>query len=175
MSLESSKFDNDLRRSGLVVVGEIDLQLIKNVQVHLQSKAIIRRIHRQTQLKWNPECDAIVTFFEENLQPKISTLRDKTCFNRWFVHFHEFSEGSGLYKPGIEQGKYNVLIVIQRGSGFPFFLEGSHAEGDSGVARITAIVEIPQEEGAVVIFDANIGRQDTAVKGNGGTCILLAY
>jgi hypothetical protein len=36
-------------------------------------------------------------------------------------------------------------------------------------------MEIPQEEGSVVIFDASIARQDTAVKASGGSCILLAY
>jgi hypothetical protein len=43
------------------------------------------------------------------------------------------------------------------------------------VSPVTSIMEIPQEEGSVVVFDASIARQDPAVKSSGGSCILLAY
>lgn len=64
MSLGSSNSDNDLQRSGIVAVGKIDLKLIIALQARLEPKSVARRIHRQTQLNWNSECDAVVAFFE---------------------------------------------------------------------------------------------------------------
>jgi hypothetical protein len=43
------------------------------------------------------------------------------------------------------------------------------------MAPVTSIVEIPPREGAMVVFDATIGRQDTAVEGVGASCIVLVY
>ena len=106
----------------------------------------------------------------------LSALRKKQCLGHWFLHFHEFPDGSSIYKPGIEKGQFNVLIVVQRGSGFPLFYEGSHMDGEcSGISVVTSPVEVPQREGTAFIFDANIGRQYPMVKENGGSYILLSY
>jgi hypothetical protein len=109
------------------------------------------------------------------MKPRIQTLQDKSCSNRWFVHFHNYPERSNIYKPSVSPGKYTVLIVIKAGSGFPLLCEGTHVTEGARVSPVTSIMEIPQEEGSVVVFDASIARQDPAVKSSGGSCILLAY
>ena len=75
--------DNDLKHSGLVVVGTVDSKLIENVAAHLYSKVVARRIHRQTQLQWNDDCDAVVSYFENvssrrNTTTSISNLKFRT-------------------------------------------------------------------------------------------------
>lgn len=65
--------------------------------------------------------------------------------------------------------------MVKKGSGFPLLCEGTHLTEGAGISPVTSIMEIPQEEGSVVVFDASIARQDPAVKFSGGSCILLAY
>ncbi|KAF7589613.1 hypothetical protein BBP40_004027 [Aspergillus hancockii] len=173
---ESSDPDIDLRASGIVVTENIESRLIANVQQHLANKDVLQRRIRQIQLSWNEDCEAVMTYFDTIIKPFIPTLRGRPCFNRWFVQFHDRPKGPQIYKPGVEKGTYNVLIVIQPGPGLPLFCEGSHVEIVNGaMAPVTSIVEVPQREGAVVLFDATIGRQDTAVEGVGASCIILVY
>lgn len=98
--------------------------------------------------------------------------------NRWFVQYHDRPKGTSIYKPRVEKGTYNVLIVIEPGAGFPRFYEGSHVESENETmapAVSTYAVDVPQQKGAVIVFDATLGRRDSAVEGIGASCIMLAY
>ncbi|KAI9923415.1 hypothetical protein ASPWEDRAFT_177869 [Aspergillus wentii DTO 134E9] len=175
MSPDANDIDIKLKTSGVALAGTIDLNLIRNLQSHLEPQNITRRITRQTHLQWNGDCDAIEAHFESKIKPQIQTLSSRTCSNRWLVHFHDFPERSNIYKPNVRAGKYTVLIVVKMGPGFPLLCEGTHLTEGAGISPVTSIMDIPQEEGSVVIFDASIARQDPMVKGPGGSCILLAY
>jgi hypothetical protein len=65
--------------------------------------------------------------------------------------------------------------VIKVGSGFPLLYEGTHVIEGAWVLPVMSIIEIPQEEGLVIIFNASIACQDPAVKLSRGSCILLVY
>lgn len=50
---------------------------------------------------------------------------------------------SGIYRPSVGEGKYAVLIVIKRGSGFPLLFEGTHLKDEGGgIPPVTSIAVI---------------------------------
>lgn len=54
-----------LKKSGIVVLGNIDPNLVQKVRIHCVSPNTKRsRYQRQTELEWNGDCDAIVEYFE---------------------------------------------------------------------------------------------------------------
>ena len=54
-----------LRDLGIVVLGYIDLALIKRVRTYSESPSTTRSPHqRQTELQWNGDCDAVFEYFE---------------------------------------------------------------------------------------------------------------
>lgn len=116
----------------------------------------------------------LFSFFEE-IKPRIKILQRKSCTNHLFVQFHEHRESTKIYKPQIGPGKYTVLIVVKSGSGFPLLCDGTHGSEGNKTFTLRDITQIPEEKGAVVIFEASIARKELAVKGDGGSCILLAY
>ena len=69
-----------------------------------------------------------------------------------------------------------MIIVIREGAGFPLLCEGSHKSDKDSVGSVSTepTAEIWQE-GSVVVFDANIARQDPAVESTGGSGIILLY
>ncbi|KAI9770682.1 MAG: hypothetical protein M1839_003066 [Geoglossum umbratile] len=177
MSDSAYSVDDDLSRSGFAVVGKIDPALIENVKRRLESAAVKQRYPRQTELSWNSDCDFVVANFETRLKPTITTLRDKPRSACRLVYFHEILQSSEIYRPPFGIGKHIVIIIIRPGSGFPLLCKGSHGSGqgntDSTSTGLTG--EIWQEEGSVVVFDADIARQDPAVEGTGGSGIILWY
>jgi hypothetical protein len=68
---------------------------------------------------------------------------------------------------------YTVAIITQAGPGFPRVCEGSHISENPSASTIP--VDIPQEVGAVVVFDARLECQNPAVMDAGGEGILLLY
>jgi hypothetical protein len=62
MSSSGRTIDEELSNSGVAMVGEIDPTLIENLTRALPG--IQQRQIRQTELKWNSDCDAIVSDFE---------------------------------------------------------------------------------------------------------------
>jgi hypothetical protein len=63
MSSSGRTIDEELSDSGVTRVGEIDPKLIKNLTLALPGVQL-RQI-RQTELKWNSDCEAIVSDFEK--------------------------------------------------------------------------------------------------------------
>jgi hypothetical protein len=63
MSSSGRTIDVELSDSGVAMVGEIDPTLIKNLALALPG-VHLRQI-RQTELKWNSDCEAIVSDFEK--------------------------------------------------------------------------------------------------------------
>lgn len=116
----------------------------------------------------------VFTSFKE-IKPQIKILQRKSCTNHLFVRFHEHREPTEIYKPKIGPGKYTVLIVVESGPGFPLLCDGTHGSEGNKAFTLRDITQIPEEKGAVVIFEASIARKEPAVKANGGSCILLAY
>ncbi len=54
-----------LRKSGIVVLGNIDTKLVETVRIHCTSPNTKRsRYQRQTELEWNGDCDAVFEYFE---------------------------------------------------------------------------------------------------------------
>ena len=56
--------DNELNEFGVATVGDIDLDLVNQAKAELESPDIEKRHIRQTELRWNNVCDAIVKDFE---------------------------------------------------------------------------------------------------------------
>jgi hypothetical protein len=56
--------DDEVSDFGVTTVGTIDSEMVKRVQVLVGSAQVKQRHHRQTELKWNSECDAVVSDFE---------------------------------------------------------------------------------------------------------------
>jgi hypothetical protein len=54
--------DNKLSKFGVAIIGEIDSKLVEKVR--LGSLEVLKRLVRQTKLKWNSDCDAIIRDFE---------------------------------------------------------------------------------------------------------------
>ena len=114
-------------------------------------------------------------FVPKEIKPQIEILRRKSCTKHLFVHFHEHREPTRIYKPQIGPERYTVLIVVKPGHGFPLLCDGTHGSEGNNAFTLRDITQIPDEKGAVVIFEANIARKDPAVKADGGSCILLGY
>ncbi len=54
-----------LKKSGTVVLGNIDPKVVENVRTHCKSPNTKRsRYQRQTELEWNDDCDAVFEYFE---------------------------------------------------------------------------------------------------------------
>ncbi|KAE8311015.1 hypothetical protein BDV41DRAFT_566145 [Aspergillus transmontanensis] len=145
------------------------------MQKHLDIKRVIHSGIRQTHLEWNSDCTAIERYFDTEIKPRVDMLRRKSCTNRLFVQFHEYRENKEIYKPQTGPGKYTVLIVVNPGPGFPLLCDGTQGSDGNRSFTLRDITQIPDEKGAVVIFEASIARKEPVVKGNGGSCILLAY
>ncbi|OJZ80205.1 hypothetical protein ASPFODRAFT_464446 [Aspergillus luchuensis CBS 106.47] len=145
------------------------------MQKHLEIKRVIHSGIRQTHLEWNSDCTAIERYFDTEIKPRVEMLRRKSCTNRLFVQFHEYRESTEIYKPQTGPGKYTVLIVVNPGPGFPLLCDGTQGSEGNTSFTLRDITQIPDEKGAVVIFEASIARKEPVVKGNGGSCILLAY
>jgi hypothetical protein len=64
MSDSERTIDDDLADFGVAIVGDIDLELVGKVKAQLESPDIKQRLHRQTELRWNSACGAIVRDFE---------------------------------------------------------------------------------------------------------------
>ncbi|KAE8355565.1 hypothetical protein BDV28DRAFT_128688 [Aspergillus coremiiformis] len=176
---ESFDLDKELQISGIVIAGNIDNKLISDVQRHLKRKEDdIEGRRRQIQLHWNGDCAEVMHYFNRVIKPRIPTLKPKPCLNRWFIQLLDRPKETAIYRPLVEKGTYNVLIVIEPGAGFPRFYEYSHVgmENEAMAPVISPyVVDVPQREGAVVLFDATIGRQDSAVEGIGASYIILVY
>jgi hypothetical protein len=56
--------DDELTDFSVAIVGDIDLELVGKVKAQLESPDIKQRLHRQTELKWNGACGAIIRDFE---------------------------------------------------------------------------------------------------------------
>ena len=56
--------DDELTDSGVAILGNIDLELVGTVEAQLEFPDVKQRHHRQTELRWNSACDAIVRDFE---------------------------------------------------------------------------------------------------------------
>ena len=56
--------DDELADCGVAIVGDIDLDLVGKVKAQLESPDIKQRLHRQTELRWDSACGAIVRDFE---------------------------------------------------------------------------------------------------------------
>lgn len=67
-----------------------------------------------------------------------------------------------------------MIVVIEGGSGFPRISKGSHLV-DITTVSTTSMENIPQENGSVVVYNADMACQYPAVKGVGGYGILLLY
>jgi len=55
---------SSLERLGIVVAGEIPLNLVENVEKDIESGAIKQRHIRQTELEWTPNCEVVKNYFE---------------------------------------------------------------------------------------------------------------
>jgi hypothetical protein len=64
MSGSGRTIGDELTDFGVAIVGDIDMELIGKVKAQLESLNIKQRHHRQTELRWNSACDAIVKDFE---------------------------------------------------------------------------------------------------------------
>jgi hypothetical protein len=62
MSSSGRTADDELSEFGVATVGEIDSKLVEKVR--LGSLDVLQRLVRQTELKWNSDCDAVVRDFE---------------------------------------------------------------------------------------------------------------
>lgn len=62
MSGSGRTADDELSEFGVATVGEIDSKLVEKVR--LGSLEVLKRLVRQTELKWNSDCDAVVRDFE---------------------------------------------------------------------------------------------------------------
>jgi hypothetical protein len=102
-------------------------------------------------------------------------LRAKPCLNRRFVYFHEYPTASGIHRPEYGEGKHTVAIVIRNGPGLPLICKGSHKSNESDLSALDPPSTTSSGEVSVIVFDANIVREDPAVKGVGGAGILLLY
>jgi len=56
--------NDELTDFGVAIVGDIDLELVSKVRAQLESPDVKQRHHRQTELRWNNACSAIVRDFE---------------------------------------------------------------------------------------------------------------
>ena len=65
---------SDLQRFGIMSIGEIDAILIENVRKHLEQPVCKRRLTRQTELKWNADCEAVFTYFVRVSQHNMLTV-----------------------------------------------------------------------------------------------------
>ncbi len=62
---EQMDASNNLKDSGIAVLGNIDSTIIENVRRYAQSSTTKRRRYqRQTELEWNDDCDAVFDYFE---------------------------------------------------------------------------------------------------------------
>jgi hypothetical protein len=61
MSSSGRTADDELSEFGVATVGEIDSKLVEKVRGSLD---VLKRLVRQTELKWNSDCDAVVRDFE---------------------------------------------------------------------------------------------------------------
>ena len=68
-----------------------------------------------------------------------------------------------------------MVIVIREGPGFPLIRPGSHKSNQDALSALRPPFTRPLGEGLVMIFDANIAREDPTVEGVGGAAILLLY
>ena len=64
MSDSERTIEDELTDFGVAIVGNIDLELVGKVKAQLESPDIKQRHHRQTELRWNSACGAIVRDFE---------------------------------------------------------------------------------------------------------------
>jgi len=54
-----------LRKSGIVVLDNIDPKLVETVRTHCKLPDTKRsQYQRQTELEWNGDCDAVLEYFE---------------------------------------------------------------------------------------------------------------
>ncbi|CZR56629.1 uncharacterized protein PAC_06518 [Phialocephala subalpina] len=173
MSDSGRTADDELSEFGIATVGEIDSELVKKVR--LGSLDVLQRLIRQTKLKWNSDCDAVVRDFETRLKPNLITLRAKTCQNRRFVYFHEYPTSSTIYRPEHGTGKHTVVIVIRDGPGLPLICKGSHKSDELDLSTFDPPSTISSGEGSVVVFDSGIVRKDTLVQVASWVGILLVY
>jgi len=167
--------DDELTGFGVAIVGDIDLELIGEVKAQLESPDVKQRHHRQTELRWNSACDAIVRDFETRLKPNLTPLCAKSCQNRRFVYFHEFPTASGTYKPEHSAGKHTVAIVIRDGLGLPLIYKGSHKSNELDPSTLGTPFTKSSGEGSVIVFNANMMQKDVVVTGVGWAGILLVY
>ncbi|OCK74890.1 hypothetical protein K432DRAFT_271673, partial [Lepidopterella palustris CBS 459.81] len=63
-AMAAESIDIELSSSGVAMVGQIQQDLIERVKSHLNAPEITQRHHRQTELKWNRDCDAVAFDFE---------------------------------------------------------------------------------------------------------------
>ena len=64
MSNNRETTDDALSDIGVAVVGSVDLKLIEKVKSQTRSPDIQHQHYRQTELRWNSDCDAVVEDFE---------------------------------------------------------------------------------------------------------------
>ena len=64
MSNNRQTTDDALSDVGVAVVGSVDLKLIEKIKSQTGSPDIQHRRYRQTELRWNSDCDAVVEDFE---------------------------------------------------------------------------------------------------------------
>ncbi len=64
MPRSGQTFDDDLSESGVAVVGTIDAELVEKLKAQIASPDVKQRLNRQTELMWNSDCDAVVSYFE---------------------------------------------------------------------------------------------------------------
>jgi hypothetical protein len=64
MARYTNESERNLKVSGVAIVGTVDSSLIQNIQRHLDSQDVTRRVTRQAHLQWNDDCDAIEAYFE---------------------------------------------------------------------------------------------------------------
>lgn len=62
---------DDIKRSGYATVGEIEQSLIRDLKRYVDAPVIEQRHARQTYLKWNSDCEAVLTYFETVSQSRI--------------------------------------------------------------------------------------------------------
>ena len=68
-----------------------------------------------------------------------------------------------------------MAVVIREGPGFPLIRPGSHKSNQDDLSALRPPFTRPLGEGLVMVFDANIVREDPVVEGVGGAGILLLY
>lgn len=117
----------------------------------------------------------IILTKRQKLKPNVAALRDKTCQNRRFIYFHEFPEASGIYRPEHGNGKYTVAIVVREGPGLPLIRKGSHVSTVRDFSRLELLPASTFSENSVIVFHANIVREDPKVGPTGAAAIVLLY